>query len=107
MSNSKSKKLHKDLKPFRDRLDAILAKAEPVIKLHDLIVSLRQDLRQFDKDLDKVVRDHPDMCDSACPDDDYCSQQINGECPIMKRQVVSMYWGDNSVNTIGYLIGGV
>ena len=97
--------IHKDLKKFRDRLDEILKKAKPILDLKEEIEDIRRDLKALDKDIGECVKDHPEMCDSGCPDDDFCPQQINGECPKIKRDVVSLYYGDNSMFTITYLIG--
>ena len=97
--------IHKDLQKYRDRLDEILAKAEPIFKLKDLILEIKEDMRCLDKDIESRVKNHPEMCDSCCPESDYCPQEVNGECPKIKRDVVSLFWGDNSMNTIKYLIG--
>lgn len=97
--------IHKDLQKYRDRLDEILKKAEPIFKLKDLILEIKEDMRCLDKDIESRVKNHPEMCDSCCPDSDYCKQQVDGECPQIKRDVVSLYYGYNSMYTIQYLIG--
>lgn len=97
--------IHKDLKKFRDRLDEILKKAKPILDLKDLILEIKEDMKCLDKDIGDCVKDHPEMCDSACPESDYCSQQVDGKCPKIKSDVVSLYYGDNSMFTITYLIG--
>lgn len=97
--------IHKDLQKFRDRLDEILKKAEPIFKLKDLILEIKEDMRCLDKDIESKVKNHPEMCNSCCPESDYCNQQVNGKCPQIKTDVVSLYYGDNSMFTIKHLIG--
>lgn len=98
--------IHKDLQKYRDRLDEILIKAKPLFELKDLILEIKKDIECLNKDIEDRVKNHPEMCDSCCPESDYCSQQVNGECPKIKRDVVTLYWGDNSMNTLQRLIGG-
>ena len=97
--------IHEDLQSCREQLDNILIKAKPIFDLKYLIFEIRNDIRKLKKNIESIVVNHPEMCSSGCPDSDICSEQVNGKCPKIKRDTTSLFYGDNSIFTIEYLIG--
>ena len=82
--------IHPDLIEFRRELDNIFEMAKPLFEQKELIEKIKSRVKELDKRISEKVKNHPEMCNSACPDEDYCSQQVDGKCPKIKSDVVTL-----------------
>jgi len=99
--------IHPDLVEFRRKLDVLFEKAEPLRQYQQLCAEIREDAKKLAEKMRSRIKDHPEMCDSNCPESDYCSQQVNGECPVIKHDYVGLWYGYNSFYELKRLVPGL
>lgn len=97
--------IHPDLIKFYDELDAIFKLAEPIFQQKELLQKIRDRVDILKYEASEFIKCHPEMCDSCCPESDYCTQQVNGKCPKIKDDYSGLYYGQKSIYQLNEVVG--